>query len=220
MTRIPEYEVSDPQNLIVGDSFGFIAYSYTKKPNATTDFGQAMNDTFGVLFATFATSTIYTPLVENITFTGTLSRPGNRLFVVFLPASVVIFVMALSFVITIWISVYAYKHRLIIKEHMSLILGHAILLDGNDGVGSFIDTVKVDLERQARVAIAAANSKKAQKSGTPSDLAVDLEVQAAVRNGDFVRYAEDFGNFKSWDCWVERDGTLRMRAPQPTGNSP
>lgn len=215
MKRIPQYEVSDPQNLLVGDSFAFIAYTYANKPNAITDFVQAMNDTFSVLFATFATSTIYTPLAENITVTGTLSRPGNRLFVVFLPASVVTFVMALSFVTTIWIAVYAYKHRLIIKEHMDLILGHAILLDGNDGVGSFIETVKADLERQARVAITAANSKKAQKIGTPSDLAVDLEVEAAVRNGDFVRYAEDFGNLKNWDCWVE-DGTLRMRAPTNT----
>jgi len=132
----------------------------------------------------------------------------------------VTFVMALSFLATIWIAVYAYQHRLIIKEHVDLILGHAILLDGNDGVSSFIETAKAGFERQARDAIAAAYAKKAQKFEDPSSLAVDLEVKNAVRKSDLVRYVEDFENLKDWDCWVERDGRLRIRAPQPAVNSP
>ncbi|PMD32006.1 hypothetical protein L207DRAFT_572310 [Hyaloscypha variabilis F] len=220
MVRIPQYQVSDPQNELVEDMFGFIAYSYAKTPNTAIDFVQAMNDTFSVLFATFATSTVYTPLAESISSTGTLSQPGNRLFVVFLPASMVTFVMALSFLATIWIAVYAYQHRLIIKEHVDLILGHAILLDGNDGVSTFIDTVKAGFERQARDAIAAAYAKKAQKFGTVSSLAVDLEVENAVKKGDLVRYVEDFENLKDWDCWVERNGRLRIRAPQLALSSP
>jgi hypothetical protein len=132
----------------------------------------------------------------------------------------VTFVMTLSFLATIWIAVYAYKHRLIIKEHVDLILGHAILLDGNDGVSSFIDTMKAGFEKQARDAIAAANAKNAEKFGTPSSLAVDLEVKKAVRKGDLVRYVEDFEDLKDWDFWMERDGRLRIRAPQPALSSP
>lgn len=215
MRRIPQYRVSDPQKLVVGDIFGFIAYSYTKKSNTTSDLVKAMNETFSVLFAAFATSTIYTPLAENITLSGTLSQPENRLFVVFLPASIVTFVMALSFLMTIWVAAYAYVHRLIIKEHMDLILGHAILLEANDGINGFIRSVRASLEHQARVAIAAANAKKVRKIGNPGNLLADREreVQAAVENGDLVRYAEDFGNFKNWDCWV-KDGTLLVEEPQ------
>jgi hypothetical protein len=220
MPEITEYRVQDPRLLMDADDFGFITYNYAMNSSGTIDFAQAMNITFSVLFATFSTLEAYSPLPESFASNGTLSRPGNRLFVVFLPATIVTFVMALSFVVTIWISVYAYKHRVILKEHVGLILGHALLLEGNDGVGSFVDAVRADLRRQAEVAIRAPDNKTIKKIGeASSDVTVNLQMENMIRHGDLVQYAEDFGNLKDWDCWVDDDGKLWMREPAPTDNS-
>ena len=220
MPDIQNYRVLDPRFLMDTDNFGFITYNYAMNSGGTIDFAQAMNITFSVFFATFSTLQNYSPLPESFVFDGTLSRPGNRLFVVFLPATIVTFVMALSFVVTIWISVYAYKHNVILKEHVGLILGHALLLEGNDGVGRFVDAVRADLRRQAEVAIRAPDNKIIKKIGKASSPeTVNLQVENMIRHGDLVQYAEDFGNLKDWDCWVDDNGKLWMQEPASTDNT-
>jgi hypothetical protein len=131
---IPQHRVEDPTTPIQGDDLGGLVYSYANQANRIVNLAQSMNTTFSVLFAAFATTSTYSPLAENLTFTRTPSRPANRLFVVFLPVTIVTTVMAIFFVVTIWIAVYAYQNNFILKLHSDLILGHAILLKDNGGL--------------------------------------------------------------------------------------
>jgi hypothetical protein len=151
MSSIPGYSIHDPTLATDSDDFGRVAYGYaTQSAGAEmVDFVKSVNTTFSVLYAAFATTSTYSPLPENHTFMGTLARPQNRLFVVFYPAIIVTSVMAIAVMVTVWLAIYAYSNRLILGQHLDLILGHAILLEGNKGVGKFINAVKEDAGENA-----------------------------------------------------------------------
>jgi Protein of unknown function (DUF3433) len=211
--QMPNYKVQDPSQSIDADNFGFIAYNLAKKSSGTSNFAQAMNVTFSAIFATFATISTYSDLLTNSTFPATLSQPGNRLFVVALQAAIVTLVMALSFVVTLWVAVFAYQHRDILREHWDLVLGDAILLEGNEGVGDFVTRVREDFKKQVEVANGARAGEKTWKPLSKDD--IDL----AVKNGDLVKYAENTRSLNEWNCWVDGDGKLWMKEPVPTSNS-
>ncbi|KAE9379450.1 hypothetical protein N431DRAFT_500028 [Stipitochalara longipes BDJ] len=212
MFDLPNYRVEDPEFVFEADNFAFITYHYAMNSNGTINFAQAMNATFGVFFATFATLSTYSVLPENITSTGMLSRPGNRLFVVFLPAIIVTFVMALSFIVTIWIALYAYQHREILKEHMDLVLGHAILLKENEGVNDYIDAVRAEIRGQAEKAAEATTNKQAEKAGQPrSEVSRDLLAEHLVLHGDLVQFAKETSDLKEWNCSVDDTGKFMVK---------
>lgn len=213
MWQMPNYKVQDPSQSIGADNFGFIVYNLAKKSNETSDFAQAMNVTFSSIFATFATISTYSYLSTISTFPATLSRPGNRLFVVSLQAAIVTIVIALSFVVTLWVVVFAYQHRHVLRKHWDLMLGDAILLEGNEGVGGFVKRVREDFKKQVEVANGARAGKKAWKPLSEED--IDL----AVKNGDLVKYSQNTRSLNEWNCWVDGHGKLWMKEPVSTSNS-
>jgi cell division septum initiation protein DivIVA len=80
-------------------------------------------------------------------------------------------------------------------------MGHAILLEENEGVSDFIEAVREDVKNHAKAATAKDASKEVKKN---------VE-RAAAENGDFVKYAESAPNLSQWNCWVGEDGKLRMQ---------
>jgi len=108
--------VNDPDLILDADNFGFMVSQYAMNSNRTINLAQAMNHTFSVLYATFATLSTYDALPENITSAGLLLRPVNRLFVVILPAIIVTVVVDLSLLVTIWIAFHAYRCRETLKS--------------------------------------------------------------------------------------------------------
>lgn len=207
--NIPSYRIQDAKQTLDADNFGYIAYNLAKSSNGTNDFVQAMNATFSAVFAIFATLSTYSESTTSQTLPATLSQPGNRLFVVSLQATIVTIVMALSLVVTLWVVIFAHQHKNILKEHSDLILGHAILLEGNKGVSTFITKTKEDFGKQVDVANKAKTGKKGWKAMTKAD--IDL----VVKDGDLVKYAEDAESLNGWNCGVDGEGKLWMTKPVP-----
>ena len=223
MSDIPNLWVNDPDQPFDADNFGYITYQYAMNSNGTINLAQAMNHTFSVLFASFATLSTYDALPESITSTGMLSRPVNRLFVVFLPAIIVTVVVALSFLVTIWIAVHAYRCRETLKEHTDLILGHAVLLKENGGVNDYIDAVRADLRTQAEKAAEAVRDKQARKAGKDaspeSPESTALRAEHLLLHGDLVQFAEENSKLRKWKCSVDDKGKFRMEKLINSDNS-
>ena len=209
MSQIPDYTIHDPAVPIESDDFGLIVYNYAS--NNSIDLIQAMNTTFSVLYAAFATTSTYDALPENVTFTGTFSQPANRLFVVFAPALVVTLAMSFSLLVTVWIAVFAYQHRVELQEQLDLISGHAILLEENVGVKEYLEVVREDIKREAAL-VTRANADRV--NGTANSVSMELAADHAVRSGDLVKYAKQTKRLNEWKCWVE-DGKLHMAEPEP-----
>jgi hypothetical protein len=206
MYEIPQYKVIDPAQSIDSDDFGKLVYNYAMQSNSKADFVQAMNTSFSTLFAIFATTSTYSPMAQITTSTGTLSRPVNRLFVVLVPATVVTIVMAISLIVSIWIAIYSHINRPILQEHLKSILGHAILLEGNEGVQNFIKVAQEGAEMQATKC---ATKKPRQET--------EREV---VDECDLVKYVKETPSLREWNCWVEDDGKLWLKQPDPVVNNP
>lgn len=68
---------------------------------------------------------------------------------------------------------------------MFLILGHAILLDRSTDITSYIEHVKVDVNRAG----------------------------GDVEETDFAEFVSRFKNLSTWECWLE-NGIVRMRDPE------
>jgi hypothetical protein len=236
MSDLPEYKVADATVLSDSDNFGSIAYNYAKRSNGIIDYLESVNATFSVLFAAFVTLSTYSPLNKDTTSVGSLARHANRLFVVFFPATVVTVVMGASFVVTIFIVIYANQHRDILKEHLDLILGHAILLQQNHGISSFIQRVKDSAEQQEEKNMDYENNRKNRRqrkgkdgkrkaNAADSDLARTRENEtvrdqfiraaagAATSGRDLVKYAERTPSLNSWNCWVDEKGIFHMEEP-------
>ena len=218
--KLPDLVLGDPDQVLEADNFGFMTYQYAMKLNETTNLARAMNHTFSVLYATFATVSTYDALPKNITSTGMLSRPVNRLFVVFLPATIVTVVVALSLLVTIWIAFHAYRCRETLKEHTDLILGHAILLQENEGVNDYIKAVRADFKTQAEKAAEAIRNKQARKTGEDASSGhPDLRMKHLVSHGDLVQFAEENPKLRKWKCSVDNNGKLKMEKPIDLDNS-
>lgn len=213
MWRMPDYKIHDAVQSLDSDNFGLIAYNLATKMNGRSDFVQAMNVTFSAVFATFATLSTYSDLSTNLTLPATLSQPGNRLFVVSLQATIVTVVMALTFLVTLWLVIFAYQHKDILKEHSDLILGDAILLEGNEGVGSFIKKTRDAFREQVETAHEARARKKGEKASSKE------EIELAMKNGDLVKYAGKNRSLNEWSCGVDGDGKLWINEPVPTSKS-
>jgi hypothetical protein len=236
MYELPEYKVYDSTFLSDSDDFGNIAYKYAMQSNGMIDFLESVNATFSVLFAAFATVSIYSPLTKNTTSTGSLAWHANRLFVVFFPATVVTIVMGASFVVTICIVIYANQHRDILKEHLDLILGHAILLQQNHGISSFIQRVKDSAEQQEEKHLEYENDRKNRRqhkgkdgkrkanaadsdparkrvNETVRDQSIRAAAGVAANGRDLVKYAERTPSLNSWNCWVDEEGIFHMEEP-------
>lgn len=187
---LPQYIVFEPtgdsNSTLQLDGLARLIYRYAKTQDTSDTFASAVlsNSTsivFDSMFAVFTTLEVYSP-VDNLTISNaTLSLPQTRLIIVQAPAIATAGIVAVAFLVTIWVWIYSINHKEELTTSMELILGQAVILEGSD-IGAYIQKVEEDIR------------------GSGGDL----------RMVDLVKHAENNETLNRWKCYLGDDGKIKL----------
>jgi hypothetical protein len=153
-SNLNTYSIFDSSSSYRGDAFGFYAYSYALKQNATAPFAPsillpATESMFTTFYATLANILLFTPKSTAQALEGTIFTATTRLFIVTPVAYAIVSVLFLALVCNIFLFCYAAKHHSSLTEEPVGMPGNALLV-GSSGVRDFVETFKVENEGEAK----------------------------------------------------------------------
>lgn len=134
---------------------------------------------------------------------GTLARDQIRLFVVYQATYAVVGIVGAAMLTTLFLAVFLFRNRHIIRDHQELMLGTAFLLRDTAGSGTGSGTGS------------AAGSVNA--SGVGDYLEAVMKKAALTPDFNWVKVAEQDDDLKNWEAWAE-NGVMHMK--NPLGVSP
>jgi len=146
--NLHSYSFFDPSSTISGDAFGFYAYSYALKQNATAPFTpsnliSAAESYFTTLYASLANTQLFTPTPTARSVTAIVTTSTTRLFVVTPIAYAIVSVLLLALVCNVFLFIYSMRTHSILTEQPAGILGWAALIVGTD-VEGFVGDFRTD----------------------------------------------------------------------------
>lgn len=194
------------------DSFGRLVIDHTSdRPRA--DYVPSdirLRDSFEAMF-----HAVYSNYVSLMAYSdasrrevqGTLARDQVRLFVAYKTTYAVVGIVGAAMLTTLFLAVFLFRNRHVIRDHKELMLGTAFLLRDTAGSGTG--------SGMGSGTGSAAGSVNA--SGVGDYLEAVMKKAALTPDFNWVKVAEQDDDLKNWEAWAE-NGVMHME--NPLGVSP
>lgn len=205
LDNLPTYSSSSAVRDV--DSFGRLVIDHTSdRPRA--DYVPSdirLRDSFEAVF-----HAVYSNYVSLMAYSdaprrevqATLARDQTRLFVVYQTTYAIVAIVGAAMLTTLFLAVFLFRNRHVIRDHQELMLGTAFLLRDTTGSGTGSGTGSR----------AGSGAVSVNASGVSDYLEAVMKKAALTPDFNWVKVAEQDDDLKNWKAWAE-NGVMHMENP-------